>query len=218
MIPDWLLRLSERAESLPGAAVSHLADGVPPPPGARPGAVLILFSGSVTAGPRHPEASLLLIRRADSLRAHAGQIAFPGGAIDSADPSPAAAALREAQEEVGLPTAAVDVLATLPAIHLPVSDFAVSPVIGWAAGPQAVTVGDPAEVAEVFHVTTGELVDPANRFTVEHPSGYRGPAFEVGGRVIWGFTGGLLDRLLDLAGIGEPWSRTRVLPVPGGGR
>jgi hypothetical protein len=59
-----------------------------------------------------------------------------------------------------------------------------------------------------------ELVDPANRVRVRHPSGYVGPAFEVRGMLVWGFTGGLLDRILSFAGFAVPWDTDRVVPLP----
>ena len=78
--------------------------------GGRPGAVLVLFGEDPDAGP-----DILLIERAHDMRSHAGQPAFPGGAVDDDDSGPVAAALREAVEETGLDPAGVDVLAELPA-------------------------------------------------------------------------------------------------------
>jgi hypothetical protein len=72
---------------------------------------------------------------------------------------------------------------------------------------------DAAEVASVHRVPLVELTDPANRFRVRHPSGYEGPAFEVRGLVVWGFTGGLLDRLIYLSGWERSWDRSRVKPI-----
>ena len=74
-------------------------------------------------------------------------------------------------------------------------------------------VRDPVEVARVARVPLPELLDPANRFSTEL-RGFRGPGFTAGGLFVWGFTAGLLSRLLDVAGIGEPWDQDRVLPVP----
>jgi hypothetical protein len=62
-------------------------------------------------------------------------------------------------------------------------------------------------------VTLAELIDPAHRVRVQHPSGWVGPGFEVRGMLIWGFTGGLLSRMLDLAGWSVPWSPDRIVPV-----
>jgi hypothetical protein len=68
----------------------------------------------------------------------------------------------------------------------------------------------------VHRVPVRELVDPANRVRVRHPSGFAGPAFEVRGMLVWGFTAGVIDTLLDLGGWSQPWNRERYreLPVP----
>jgi hypothetical protein len=73
---------------------------------------------------------------------------------------------------------------------------------------------DPREVASVHRVPVAELVDPANRFRVSHPSGYVGAAFRVRGLLVWGFTAGLLDRLLRLGGWERPWDEDRIEPLP----
>jgi 8-oxo-dGTP pyrophosphatase MutT (NUDIX family) len=185
---------------------------LPPDDGGRPSAVLMLFG----EGPSGPD--VLLIERSHTLASHAGQPAFPGGAVDPDDESPIAAALREAEEETGLDPAGVEVLTTLPALFLPVSDFVVHPVLAWWREPCAVAPTDPAEVAAVVRVPVADLAHPANRFRVRHPSGHVGPAFEVGGLLVWGFTAGLLDRLLDLGGWTRAWdaNRFRELPTVGG--
>jgi hypothetical protein len=73
----------------------------------------------------------------------------------------------------------------------------------------------PEEVAGVHRVPVRELVDPQNRVRVRHPSsGFLGPAFEVRGMLIWGFTAGVLDTLLDLGGWTEPWDRDRFRDLP----
>ncbi|MEO6703304.1 MAG: coenzyme A pyrophosphatase, partial [Jatrophihabitantaceae bacterium] len=78
-----------------------------------------------------------------------------------------------------------------------------------------VGVVDTAEVAGVQRLPIAALTDPANRFTVLHPSGFTGPGFEVAGLFVWGFTAGLLDRLLRLAGWELPWDRSVIRPVAG---
>lgn len=183
---------------------------------ARPGAVLILFAPSPPSADPALDTRLVLIRRAHSLRAHAGQVAFPGGALDAGDSSPAAAAVREAGEEIGLDPRGVSVLTTWPAIDVPVSGYAVHPVLAWQDVPAPLGVRQPAEVAEVFEVTIRNLIEPAHRLRVRLPEGTMGPAFRVDDRLIWGFTGGVLDRLLDLAGLAEPWAETRVEDLPVG--
>jgi 8-oxo-dGTP pyrophosphatase MutT (NUDIX family) len=197
--------------TLDSTQVTELSRFTPPVDGSgRHSAVLILFASPGTAA----EADVLLIQRSATMRSHAGQVAFPGGATDPQDASPAATALREAAEEVGLRPETVDVLAELPALWLPPSGFVVTSVIGYWHSPHPIGVVDEAEVASVHRVRLSELLLPANRFTVWHPSGYSGPGFEVDGLFVWGFTAGLLDRLLRFAGWEQPWDSQRVRPLP----
>jgi 8-oxo-dGTP pyrophosphatase MutT (NUDIX family) len=200
-LPDWLQPL---ADALPHVRPEQLSRFLPPDEGGRHSAVLVLFG----EGPDGPD--VLFIGRAATLRSHAGQPAFPGGAQDPDDDGPVGAALREAQEEVGLDPAAVDVIGTLPDLWLPPSGFVVTPVVAWWREPHDVRVVDEAEVAAVARVPLAELTDPANRLRVTHPSGWVGPAFEVRDLLIWGFTAGLTDRLLALAGWERPWDTSRI--------
>ena len=184
-----------------------------PPEGAqtRRGAVLLLF-GEGPAGP-----DLLLTERAHGMRSHPGQVSFPGGSIDAADASPAAAAVREAQEETGLDPAGVEVFATLPQLWLPPSNFAVTPVLAWWRGPSEVRVVDPAEVHAVYRTPIDELLDPGHRVSVRHPSGWTGPAFLIGEHkdlVLWGFTAGIISRLFDFLGWTRPWDASRLRDLP----
>ncbi len=208
-VPDWLAPL---AEALPGVTGEQLSRFLPPDSGGRHSAVLVLF-GEGAAGP-----DVLLIERAHTMRKHAGQPAFPGGALDPEDGDPAGhgpvrAALREAGEETGLDASSVEVLGVLPALWLPPSGFVVHPVIAWWRDPHHVDVVDVDEVATVVRVPVAALVDPVNRVKVTHPSGWVGPAFEVADLLVWGFTAGLLDKLLALGGWAVPWDtgRSRTL-------
>lgn len=203
-VPDWLRPLAEQIPVVPG---EHFTRFLPPEQGGRDSAVLVLFGEGVD-GP-----DLLLIERAHTMRSHAGQPAFPGGAQDPEDDGPVAAALREAEEEVGLDPATVEVLGVLPALWLPPSGFVVHPVVGYWHEPHHVDVVDANEVAAVVRVPLSELVDPANRFRVSHPGGYTGPAFEVRGLVVWGFTAGLIAGILTLAGWERPWDTDDVRPL-----
>jgi 8-oxo-dGTP pyrophosphatase MutT (NUDIX family) len=205
VIPEWLRPLADVAGTVRDEQLSRF---VPPDDVVRESAVLILFG----EGPDGPD--VLLIERAHDLRWHAGQPAFPGGRIDPDDASVVAAALREAEEETGLDPTGVDVIATMPALWIPVSEHAVTPVIGWWRRPTPVGVVDPAEVASVHRVPVSDLVDPANRVRVLHPSGYIGPAFRVRGLLVWGFTGGLLASVLRLAGWELPWNLEYVVGLP----
>jgi 8-oxo-dGTP pyrophosphatase MutT (NUDIX family) len=173
-------------------------------------AVLLLFGESEDgSGP-----DILLTERSATLRSHPGQVSFPGGRIDPADRGARAAALREAHEETGLDPDGVAVVGTLPELYLPPSDYVVTPVLAWWARPSTVSVVDPAEVARVARVPVAELVDPANRFRVHHPSGFVGPGFGVRGLFVWGFTAGILDRLIQLAGWERDWDTDRFEQLP----
>ena len=204
--PDWLQPLVDAAVAARSSDLGRWAAA--PPNGARSAAVLVLLAG----GSDGPE--LLLIERSEALRNHAGQPAFPGGAVEPGDADPAATALREAAEEVGLDPAGVTVVALLPRLYLPPTGFAVTPVIAWWHAPSAVRVADPVEVARVERVPVAELADPANRFRISHPSGFVGPAFAVRGMTVWGFTAGLIDWLLMLGGWALPWNADDVRGLP----
>ena len=175
---------------------------------ARRSAVLILFG----EGPRGPD--VLLIEKSAHLRSHAGQPAFPGGGVDPGDDYPVGTALREAEEEAGIDPAGVRVLATLPGALPPAVRPPRRPRRGWWDDPRDVTVGDPREVARVARVPLADLTDPANRFRLRHPAGFVGPAFCVADMVVWGFTAGLLDAILEAAGLARPWDTTDVRPLP----
>jgi 8-oxo-dGTP pyrophosphatase MutT (NUDIX family) len=213
--PRWLWTLIDAAVEVTPDQLSRF---LPPDEGGRESAILILFGPGEDSGesPLHDGAvgDVLLIERAHDMRSHPRQVAFPGGAVDPGDDGPVAAALREAMEETGLDPAGVDVVTTLPAVYLPPSGFVVTPVLAWWREPSPVSVVDPREVASVHRVPLRALVDPANRLQVTHPSGYVGAAFRVSGLLVWGFTAGLLDRLLLLAGWEEPWDRDRFEELP----
>nr|WP_260407614.1 CoA pyrophosphatase [Planomonospora venezuelensis] len=180
----------------------------PPRSGGRPAAVLLLFG----EGPLGPD--VLLIQRSSRGRRHAGQPAFPGGGVDPADGGPVAAALREAEEETGLDPAGVHVVGTMPELYVWRSDNRVTPVIGWWHTPSAVHAASPDEVEAVERVPIAELVDPANRLRLRHPSGYSGPAFRVRNLLVWGFTAGVLDGVLADSGFALPWDASRVEDLP----
>jgi len=210
VFPDWLEPVRRAAQQI---GPHDLTTFVPPQDAPRPrrGAVLLLF-GEGPAGP-----DLLLTERAHDMRSHPGQVSFPGGSIDPTDASPADAAVREAEEETGLDPRGVEVFATLPELWLPPSNFAVTPVLAWWREQSDVRVVDAAEVHAIYRVPVEELLDPAHRVSVRHPSGWRGPAFLIGDDkdlVLWGFTAGIIARLFDFLGWTRPWDADVLRELP----
>ncbi len=162
---------------------------IPPPPHRR-AAVLV----PVVARP--DGLALILTQRAAHLRDHSGQIALPGGKIDPADPSPREAALREANEEIGLDPAAVRTLGYLDP-YLSATGFLVSPVIG-LVDSAARFHPNPDEVAEIFEVPLAFLME-RERYRLRSRE-WQGRvryfyALPFGQRMIWGVTAGILNNL-----------------------
>lgn len=205
-LPAWWEPLASRA------AVARRSDFTrwpTPPVGGRRSAVLVLLGEQDSTGP-----DVLVLQKSTTLRNHAGQPAFPGGAAEPEDVDAPATAMREATEEVGLDPESTTVVATFPRLWIPVSGYVVTPVLAWWHAPHPVRPVDLAEVARVERLPVRELVDSANRLRVRHPSGYVGPAFDVRGMLVWGFTAGILNTLLDLAGWAQPWDESRVADLP----
>ena len=176
--------------------------------GGRPAAVLLALAD------RGGDTEVVLVEKHARLRSHAGQVAFPGGAMEPSDASMIAAALREADEEVGLQPSEVEVLGVLPAAYLRASDFDVTTVVARWANPRPLAPVDVVEIAAVHSVALDVLLDPANRLTWSLPNGFSGPAFVVGELFVWGFTAYLLDGLFELAGWTLPWDAGRLSDVP----
>jgi 8-oxo-dGTP pyrophosphatase MutT (NUDIX family) len=209
-LPGWFQPLLANVAGAGREAFTRLPT---PDGGGRPSAVLILLAEEEPGRP-----DVLILQRAPDMRTHAGQPAFPGGAADPGDGGPAGTAVREAAEEVGLDPATVTVLTTLPPLWIPVSGFVVTPVLAWWHSPHPVRPQDPAEVARVERIPVAELVEPANRLRVRHPSGWIGAAFRVRQMLVWGFTAGVLDAMLRLGGWHRPWDEQappRSLSVAG---
>ncbi|HET8643741.1 MAG TPA: CoA pyrophosphatase [Pseudonocardiaceae bacterium] len=205
-VPEWLRPLVDVSMELSSAMLTRVPS---PPPGiGRPAAVLMLFGEDALGPGTGPD--VLLLRRSDGLPSHPGQVAFPGGALDEDDDGPVATALRESTEEVGLDPAGVRPIALWPELFIPPSQFKVTPVLAHWLRPSAVAPVDPAETAAVARVPLRDLADPANRFSVRHPSGWVGPAFGLPDMLVWGFTGGLLAALLELGGWTRPWDPSDV--------
>ena len=159
--------------------------------GRRAAAVLVPL---LQSGPDKP-LRLLLTQRTAHLRDHAGQISFPGGGLNPGETA-LAGALREAQEEIGLDPARVDIFGQMPQYHTG-TGFSVSPLIGFVQTPCAL-VPEPGEVAEIFDVPLDFILDPQNmRLETRY---YRGAwrsflTIPWSGYYIWGATAGMLAQL-----------------------
>ena len=178
-------------------------------PSARQSAILLLFGESPEGGE-----DVVLTQRAEDMRKHPGQVSFPGGGVEGHDASRTATALREAEEEIALDGTGVHVLGEMAPIPLTVTNFLVTPVVAWWHTPSPIRAADPTEVARVARVRVADLVDPNNRFTATHPRGYAGPAFDVDGFYIWGFTAFILDAVLTAGGQSLPWDADDRRQVP----
>ena len=178
------------APGLSGAAVVETS-GVP-------AAVLV----GLLAHPDGPR--VVLTERNPDLRVHAAQISFPGGCLEEIDDGPAAAALREAFEEIGLPAGKVELLGCLPP-HVTVTGFLVHPFVGWIE-PPVEFVPDPREVAQIIEVPLDFVLDATNhRHETLEADGvvHHFYALYYEGHRIWGATAGILvslARLLDQEG------------------
>lgn len=193
------------SDRLTREAIAHCLRGPPRP------AVRELAQGSTA--PAHRAAvlvpllrvegcwRLLYIRRAEQEQDHhSGQVAFPGGRCEPSERQPAETALREAEEEIGLDPATVDILGSLAPIHT-VSGFLVTPIVGLIAWPQALAP-DPCEVARIFSIPLAWLGNPANREVRVwpergHPLARRVAFYEpFDGERLWGVTAGITLDLL----------------------
>lgn len=186
------------ASLAPAGHLSHLSPGsrLPLAEAARAGAAPIAASVLVPIVLRQPAPTLLLTRRSEQLRDHPGQISFPGGRVEPHDASPAHTALREAAEEIGLDSAHVEVLGFLPD-YLTVTGFRITPVVALLTPPFTLAA-DAVEVAEIFEVPLGFVLDPRNHqrhaYTLPGRSGhYR--AIPWGDYNIWGATAGMICEL-----------------------
>lgn len=213
--PEWLKRIASTTPADPHRHNPILHRRPPHGAAVRHAAVLVLFGGSSEPDPLGhgglpSDADVLLTQRATTLRQHSGQVAFPGGAADPEDDGPIHTALREAEEETGLDPRGVRPLSVLPQLFIPPSGFDVTPVLAYWENPSAVGVVDPSEAVRVSRVPLHELLDPDNRFQVAHSSGYHGPAFQVDGMLVWGFTAGVLAGLFSVSGWEIAWDHDDI--------
>lgn len=207
---DWRARMLERLAStqprhdpmhtrVAGVTAKYAARVLQITPEAKvPAAVLVPVID------RQPEATMLLTVRATSMRAHAGQIAFPGGRVEPGDSGPAAAALREAWEEIGLPPGQSRVLGYLPD-HLVFTGFQVTPVVALVR-PGFTLAFDSTEVADAFEVPLSHLFDPLNHGTRPSARQQDVEVYDIpfGERSIWGATAGILINLYQILCTSDP--------------
>lgn len=150
--------------------------------------------------PRADGVWIPLVERPSSMSNHPGQIACPGGRLEPGETA-SAAALRELEEELGVPASGVELLGELTTIWIPVSGFRVQPFVGWA-DKEPEWSPDPREVGKLLFARAEEIAlrGPAGRYLRERPGErFEAPAYEIPGGTVWGATA------LLLAEFGEIW-------------
>ena len=202
-------------------------DGKPP----RYSAVLVLFSdsedievagaGEVEVAGKAGEAvgdiagavnpAILLTHRAPTMRNHSGQMAFPGGRRESQDQDAIATALREAWEETNLAPETVEPFAVMQPVYIDRTNFAVVPVLAYWRAPHEIYPAT-EENDWVRMVSLSHLINPAHRLRVGFMQ-WSGPAFNIGDRLLWGFTAGIVDSIVRLAGWERPWTGEPVVDL-----
>jgi 8-oxo-dGTP pyrophosphatase MutT (NUDIX family) len=163
--------------------------GMDPNEPATPAAVLVAVVD-------RPEPTVILTLRTDTVRRHAGQIAFPGGRVDPGDEDAVAAALREAEEEIGLPRTCVEVIGTADRYRT-ITGYEVTPVIG-VVPPDLPLDPQPTEVAAIFEAPLRYILDPAHqRIRTVEWRGRERSYYEIehDGRRIWGATAAMIVNL-----------------------
>ena len=148
---------------------------------------------------REEEITVLLTQRTNHLKAHAGQVSFPGGRVEKTDDSREAAALRETEEEIGVTRELIELIGHLD-IYMTRTGYEITPVVGFVRPPFQVTP-DPFEVAEVFEVPLNFLIAPANhQLMAREDKGSKRQfyAMQYQERYIWGATAGMLVNLSEL--------------------
>jgi 8-oxo-dGTP pyrophosphatase MutT (NUDIX family) len=192
--------LARRGE-LPWEPTDEVPNVALPGPARRPAAVLcVLFDQPEEYGDTVSQAHVVLTRRSSRLRSHTHQVSFPGGRLEPGE-EPAAAALREAREEVGIDPATVEVIGRLCSLRTVLNPSAITPFVG-VVPTRPHLVANPAEVERVFDVPLVELLDPAvyREEIWTFPDGTEHPMqfFELVGDTVWGATARMLMELIDL--------------------
>ena len=165
-------------------------------PGQVPAAVLVAMWLGTEVPIEECLRVVFTVRRAD-LRRHAGEVSFPGGRRDADDRDLAATALREADEEIGLPAHAVRIVGALPPTSTFVTNYAIYPFVGLFASRRSWRPSE-HEVDEVIEVTLSDLRASAGTTTITRRGmTFQTPAYQAGARVIWGATARIVDHLLE---------------------
>ncbi|MEI7829510.1 MAG: CoA pyrophosphatase [Prolixibacteraceae bacterium] len=150
--------------------------------------------------PFQQQIQLCLIRRPSTMKNHAGQIAFPGGKREPEDADLIQTALREAQEEIGIAQGDVEILGLLSTVYVQISEFLITPVVGWLNDVPEVVV-DKSEVDEVIFISLEDIANQGNGCEREmdtRTGRINVPGYEINGIFIWGATAMMLSELVDL--------------------
>lgn len=203
LLPDiQIKKFKKQLEILLPGSVSHVKM-LPP------GRVLMLPSEQINYHdsavlillfPLKDKIHMCLIRRPSTMKNHAGQIAFPGGKREKEDADLVQTALREAQEEIGIAANTVEVLGQLSTVYVQISDFLITPVVGWLNEFPEVKI-DSSEVDEVIIISLEDVTDSVNRCEREmetRTGRIMVPGYEINGYFIWGATAMMLAELVDI--------------------
>lgn len=200
-IPSLISAIGRRLQSsLPGW---HSQWELTPLPGRGPNPLPDRFREAAVLSllyPRDGELSIVLMKRTEDGRTHSGQVSLPGGKHEASDPDLKSTALREAEEELGIPAQEVQILGDLTELYIHASNYLVQPVVGFVADRPTFRPS-PLEVQEIIEisipqllqtpVTTATLLDRTN-------STFYTRAFQIEGQVIWGATAMMLNELLTI--------------------
>ena len=187
------------AQPLPGRpaqlkmAPSFRPETEPKDPYAKAGVMILLY-------PNQSDLSLVLIKRPEYEGVHSAQISFPGGKFEQSDPDLIFTALRETEEEVGVPSANIDFLGTLTSLYIPVSEIEVFPSVGYAIQKPSFKI-DPAEVDYLIEVSLKDLMNPAILHSKKFSNiKYQGeiPYYDVQDNHVWGATAMILSEFMEI--------------------
>ncbi len=152
---------------------------------------------------------VLLTKRSDLVRDHKGEISFPGGVRDPEDPDLLGTALRETEEELGIPRSSIDVLGALPPTHTIASGYVIVPFVGLLV-QRPPMVPSPEEIAEILEIEVGRLAEVEHE--VAGPDRLGRPrswyAYEVGDHLVWGATGLIVHAFIETLRREGWWART----------